>query len=118
MIPGVNMTAEELRAWRRDPRHKQASGPVGWRSLSRIIRMLETPRSQWTDADRAHARKVSAFVARHTAQPTLGAPRPAQGRRPRLPARVIALRNWGHDADNPSSPLFQAFRRWRNQHGE
>lgn len=63
---------------------------TGHRSGRRIVEILEKKKSERTDADREHMRKVSGFVKRHLAQ------RPdkeeIEGSRWRY-----SLMNWGHD---------------------
>jgi len=93
----VNMTAKELETWL----STEQSHAVGWKGAEgkrresvghasgrRIVAILRARRSDLTDADYAHMRKVVGFVHRHLAQE---------------PANTVtsrwrySLMNWGHD---------------------
>lgn len=93
----VNMTASELKRWlvtkesravgfKKDG--KGSGESVGHASGRRIVDLLGTRKSELTDDDYAHMRKVVGFVRRHLAQE---------------PANVAtsrwrySLMNWGHD---------------------
>ena len=91
----VNMTATEIERWLGTDESKAVSDSdggesTGHRSGRRIVEILEKKKSERTDADREHMRKVSGFVKRHLAQ------RPdkeeIEGSRWRY-----SLTNWGHD---------------------
>lgn len=109
----TNMTPRELRAWAKNPRHRLASTATGHASLRRLPRLLETPRREWTTADHAFARKVDAFIARHSTQAAVFGHEVARSGYSR---RHIALMNWGHNPSKPSSPLRSADRHWLNDH--
>ncbi len=91
----VNMTATEIERWLGMDESKAVGDSdggesTGHRSGRRIVEILEKKKSERTDADREHMRKVSGFVKRHLAQ------RPEkeeiEGSRWRY-----SLMNWGHD---------------------
>lgn len=91
----VNMTATEIERWLGTDESKAVGDSdggesTGHRSGRRIVEILEKKKSERTDADREHMRKVSGFVKRHLAQ------RPdkeeIEGSRWRY-----SLMNWGHD---------------------
>jgi hypothetical protein len=91
----VNMTATEIERWLGTDESKAVGDSdggesTGHRSGRRIVEILEKKKSERTDADREHMRKVSGFVKRHLAQ------RPEkeeiEGSRWRY-----SLMNWGHD---------------------
>ncbi|MDG4826969.1 DUF3140 domain-containing protein [Asanoa sp. WMMD1127] len=92
----VNMTAGELERWLRtdDSRsvgQKPASGgeSTGHASGRRIVDLLRTKKSDLTDEDRAHMRKVVGYVKRHSAQRPKGDVTDTTWR--------YSLMNWGHD---------------------
>ncbi|GAA3452525.1 DUF3140 domain-containing protein [Dactylosporangium matsuzakiense] len=92
----VNMTAAELDRWLRtdeskDVGQKSAGGgeSVGHDSGRRIVELLHTKKSDLTDADEAHMRKVVGYVHRHLAQRPSGDVRDTRWR--------YSLMNWGHD---------------------
>jgi len=91
----VNMTATEIERWLGTDESKAVGDSdggesTGHRSGRRLVEILEKKKSERTDADREHMRKVSGFVKRHLAQ------RPdkeeIEGSRWRY-----SLMNWGHD---------------------
>lgn len=91
----VNMTRAQLDEWL----HQDASKDVGQKSGGgestghasgrRIVKILETKKSDLSDDDYSHMRKVVAYVKRHLAQ------RP-EGDVSDTPWRY-SLMNWGHD---------------------
>lgn len=91
----VNMSPGELERWLDTEESKQVgqrSGgdeSVGHASGRRIIEIKRTRKSDLTDADYEHMRKVVGYVHRHTAQ------RPS-GDVEQTPWRY-SLMNWGHD---------------------
>ncbi|GAA4198198.1 DUF3140 domain-containing protein [Streptosporangium oxazolinicum] len=91
----VNMTAAELEKWlgtdeSRSVGQKTEGGEsVGHESGRKIVAILRKKRTDITDADRAHMRKVTGYVHRHLAQ------RP-KGDVSGTPWRY-SLMNWGHD---------------------
>ena len=93
----VNMSAAELQDWLKT----QASVAAGWKgangerresvghaSGSRIIEILGKRKTELSDSDYAHMRKVVGYVHRHSAQ------RPANIYTSRW---RYSLMNWGHD---------------------
>ncbi|WP_369212232.1 DUF3140 domain-containing protein [Streptomyces flavofungini] len=91
----VNMTASSLEKWLETDESKsvgQSDGggeSVGHASGRRIIKLLHTKKSDLTDGDLAHMRKVTGYVHRHMKQ------RPS-GDITDTPWRY-SLMNWGHD---------------------
>ncbi len=92
----VNMTAATLKRWLDTERSHRVgfkgggSGEsVGHHSGRRIVELLGKKRSELTDSDIEHMRKVVGFVHRHLAQ------RP-RGDISDTPWR-FSLMNWGHD---------------------
>ena len=90
----VNMTASELEKWlTSDESKKVGQKPGGGESVGhdsgrRIIKILHAKKSELTDADEAHMRKVVGYVHRHRAQ------RPDNIYTSRW---RYSLMNWGHD---------------------
>lgn len=93
----VNMTAEELEEWlATDASRKvgfkgadgQARESVGHASGRKIVAILRTGNDALSSDDYAHMRKVTGFVARHSAQ------RPQNIYTSRW---RYSLMNWGHD---------------------
>ena len=89
------MTASEVEEWLTSPESKRvgfkregSDESVGHASGRRIAAILRTPRSDLSDEDYAHMRKVVGYVRRHSAQ---------------QPDNTVtsrwryALMNWGHD---------------------
>ncbi|MER7983318.1 DUF3140 domain-containing protein [Streptomyces sp. NPDC095817] len=90
----VNMTPAQLKDWLATDESKsvgQSNGAesVGHASGRRIIELLNTNKTDLTDGDLAHMRKVAGYVKRHSAQ------RPG-GDVTDTPWRY-SLMNWGHD---------------------
>jgi hypothetical protein len=92
----VNMTASQLSKWLDDDRSKsvgQKSGgsseSTGHASGRHIVKILEMNKSDLTDADYAHMRKVVGYVKRHLAQRPSGDTNDSAWR--------YSLMNWGHD---------------------
>lgn len=91
----VNMTPSELDTWldtdeSREVGQKDGGGEsVGHRSGRRIVDLLRANKSDHTDEDVDHMRKVVGYVHRHLAQ------RPS-GDVTETPWRY-SLMNWGHD---------------------
>jgi predicted transglutaminase-like cysteine proteinase len=94
----VNMTRKELEDWletdeSKDAGQKDGGGEsIGHASGRQIVRILGTRKSELTDDDVAHMRKVNGYINRHLAQ------------RPDKPKAELedaawthSLRNWGHD---------------------
>ncbi len=91
----VNMTATELQKWLDTDESKsvgQKSGggeSTGHESGRHIIKILKAKKSDLSDPDYAHMRKVVGYTKRHLAQ------RPS-GHIEDTPWRY-SLMNWGHD---------------------
>jgi len=91
----VNMTAAEIEKWLDTDESKgvgQKSGggeSTGHASGRRIVTILRKKKSDLTDADYAHMKKVHAYVARHSAQRPEGDVTDTDWR--------YSLMNWGHD---------------------
>lgn len=93
----VNMTAGELETWldteeSKSVGQKDGGGEsTGHASGRRIIGILRSKKADLTDDDYAHMKKVTGYVARHSAQ------RP-DGDVTDTPWRY-SLMNWGHDPE-------------------
>jgi len=92
----VNMTASELEKWLGTDESKsvgQKSGgsgeSTGHESGRRIIRILKAKKSDLSDDDYAHMRKVVGYTKRHLAQRPSGDVKDSAWR--------YSLMNWGHD---------------------
>ncbi|GIF72617.1 DUF3140 domain-containing protein [Asanoa siamensis] len=92
----VNMTPAELERWlatddSKAVGQKPSSGgeSTGHESGRRIVTLLRTKKSDLTDEDRAHMRKVVGYVKRHSAQRPKGDVTDTTWR--------YSLMNWGHD---------------------
>ncbi|MET8869376.1 DUF3140 domain-containing protein [Nonomuraea sp. NPDC004580] len=91
----VNMTAKELEHWL-DSDDSKAVGQkdgggesTGHESGRRIVQLLRAKKSDLTDDDYAHMRKVVGYVHRHLAQRPSGDVKETKWR--------YSLMNWGHD---------------------
>ena len=89
------MTPVELERWLKTDesrgvgfRRKGASESVGHASGRRIVILLRTPATEFSEEDYVHMRKVVGFVRRHKAQ------RPENIYTSRW---RYSLMNWGHD---------------------
>lgn len=94
----VNMKPGELSTWletdesKRVGWRKKGSGggeSVGHESGRKIINLLRRKRSELSEADYRHMRKVVGYVRRHMAQRPQGDLRDTKWR--------YSLMNWGHD---------------------
>ena len=91
----VNMTAKELERWletdeSRSAGQKNDGGEsTGHASGRRIVDILRTNKSDLTEDDYAHMRKVTGYVHRHLAQRPSGDVTDTKWRH--------SLMNWGHD---------------------
>jgi hypothetical protein len=91
----VNMTAGELEKWLRtdqskDVGQKSGSGEsTGHTSGRRIVELLRSKKSDLTDDDYGHMRKVIGYAHRHLAQRPSGDISESAWR--------YSLMNWGHD---------------------
>jgi|SRR5918994_927739 hypothetical protein len=89
----VNMTRKELEDWLKTDESKsvgQGEGEsAGHRSGRRIVEILQKNKSDYTDDDIDHMRKVVGYVNRHQAQGPQGDVKNSKWR--------YSLLNWGHD---------------------
>jgi hypothetical protein len=91
----VNMTPAELEEWlatdasRDAGQHKDGGESTGHASGRRIVDILRAGKSDLTDDDYAHMRKVVGYVRRHLAQRPSGDVADTRWRH--------SLMNWGHD---------------------
>src|SRR5215204_5535265 len=89
----VNMTREELEEWLETEESRsvgQGNGEsTGHRSGRRIVEILEKNKSDYTDDDVEHMRRVVGYVHRHQAQKPEGDVKNSNWR--------YSLLNWGHD---------------------
>jgi hypothetical protein len=91
----VNMTAGELESWldtdeSKSVGQKDGGGEsTGHASGRRIIGILRSKKADLTDDDYAHMKKVTGYVARHSAQKPGGDVTDTPWR--------YSLMNWGHD---------------------
>ena len=92
----VNMTAKEIDGWL-DTEESRSVGDgdggesTGHRSGRRIVEILGKKKSDRTDSDLEHMRKVSRYVKRHLAQGPQRKEDVADSR------WRYSLMNWGHD---------------------
>ena len=94
----VNMTPKQLERWlesdeSRAVGQKDGGGEsTGHESGRRIVKILRTKKSDLSEDDAAHMKKVIGYVARHTAQ------RPDKSKDELAHSNWAAsLKNWGHD---------------------
>ena len=91
----VNMTAKELEEWLETDESKsvgQSDGrgeSKGHESGRRIVEILQKNKSDYTDDDIGHMRRVVSYVRRHQAQKPEGDVENSSWR--------YSLLNWGHD---------------------
>lgn len=91
----VNMTAGELEKWLATQESKKAGQKegkgesTGHASGRRIVDLLRAKKSELTDDDYAHMRKVIGYAHRHLAQRPSGDVTDSTWR--------YSLMNWGHD---------------------
>lgn len=90
----VNMTPNELDSWL-DTEESQSVGQkdgddesIGHKSGKRIVKLLQK-KSDYTDDDLSHMKKVISYVQRHTAQKPSSDIENSRWR--------YSLKNWGHD---------------------
>ena len=86
----VNMTPAALEKWLATPESKEVGTGVGHREGQQIVVIKRKKKSDLTDDDYAHMRKVVGYVHRHMAQ---GGPREDKETSPWR----RSLMNWGHD---------------------
>jgi hypothetical protein len=92
----VNMSPNELESWLRTEHSKavgqketDAQESTGHQSGRRIVELLQTKKSDYTDDDLSHMKKVVSYVHRHSAQKPSGDLEDTRWR--------YSLMNWGHD---------------------
>ena len=89
----VNMTRKELEGWLGTDESKsvgQGEGESkGHESGRRIVKLLEKNKSDYTDDDVDHMKRVNAYVKRHLGQGPKGDVENSNWR--------YSLMNWGHD---------------------
>jgi hypothetical protein len=89
----VNMTRKELEDWLQTDESKSVGQGDGeskrHESGRRIVGLLEKNKSDYTDADVGHMKKVNSYVKRHMGQGPQGDPEDSKWR--------YSLMNWGHD---------------------
>jgi hypothetical protein len=89
----VNMTRKELENWLQTDESKsvgQGEGESkGHESGRRIVEILQKNKSDYTDEDLEHMKKVNAYVKRHLGQGPSGDVEDSKWR--------YSLMNWGHD---------------------
>ncbi|SEQ14473.1 DUF3140 domain-containing protein [Streptomyces radiopugnans] len=91
----VNLTPRQLQDWlERDEskaagQHRGGGESTGHASGRRIVELLRTSRSDLSDDDVAHMRKVNGYIKRHLAQRPSGDVTDTTWRH--------SLMNWGHD---------------------
>jgi hypothetical protein len=89
----VNMTRKELEDWLQTEESKsvgQGEGESkGHESGRKIVELLEKNKSDYTDDDVEHMKKVNAYVKRHLGQEPSGEVEDSKWR--------YSLMNWGHD---------------------
>ncbi|MFJ7147158.1 DUF3140 domain-containing protein [Streptomyces sp. NPDC100445] len=91
----VNMSPSALEKWlateesRAAGQHKDGGESTGHASGRAIVEILRTKKSDLSDDDYAHMRKVTGYIRRHLAQRPSGDVRDSRWRH--------SLMNWGHD---------------------
>ena len=91
----VNMPPKELEEWLQTDESKavgqkgNGGESRGHESGRRIVEILRTEKSDYTDDDLAHMKKVTGYVHRHRAQKPEGDVEGSKWR--------YSLLNWGHD---------------------
>ncbi len=91
----VNMAPSELEKWLETDKSKsvgQDSGnreSIGHKSGKKIIEIKNTKKSELTNENYEHMKKVNSYIARHTAQKPDGDIEESNWR--------YSLKNWGHD---------------------
>jgi hypothetical protein len=89
----VNLTPAALERWLRSEESRSVGvgdgESVGHRSGRRIVEILRTKKSDLSDEDHEHMRKVTGYVHRHLAQRPDGDVSDTRWR--------YSLMNWGHD---------------------
>lgn len=93
----VNMTASELKTFLDTSESKKVgqkfgggNESIGHASGRHIVKILQTKKDDLTPADYEHMKKVTSYIARHTAQ---GGPKTDKD----TSFWRYSLMNWGHD---------------------
>ena len=93
----VNMSASEIESFLKTDgskkvgyKKKEGEESIGHQSGRHIIRILKKKKSELTEDDYRHMRKVCGYISRHTAQ---GGPSKDKATSPWR----YSLMNWGHD---------------------
>jgi Protein of unknown function (DUF3140) len=90
----VNMSPQQLTSWLETEESQQVGQKddgdesIGHKSGQRIVKLL-TQKSDFSEDDLAHMRKVISYVRRHSAQRPQGDVKDSRWR--------FSLMNWGHD---------------------
>ncbi|MFD1829912.1 DUF3140 domain-containing protein [Streptomyces desertarenae] len=90
----VNLTPKQLQDWlereesKAAGQHPGGGESTGHASGRRIVELLRTPKSDLSDDDLAHMRKVTGYIKRHLAQRPSGDVTDTTWRH--------SLMNWGH----------------------
>ncbi len=91
----VNMTPKELESWLDTEESKEVGQKdggdesIGHKSGHHIIELLQKKKSDYSDDDLSHMKKVISYVHRHSAQKPSGDIENSRWR--------YSLMNWGHD---------------------
>jgi hypothetical protein len=88
----VNMSPREIAGFVASSDGREAGTPVGQRSARRLIDMLRTPASQWTDTQWDWAKRQVAFIKRMR-----GVEGPLYDAKGRPTRKLLALRLWGYN---------------------
>lgn len=105
----TNMSAAELRAWKRSPISKMASiDPAA--VIDRNLRLLETPVEKWNTRDYSDARRTISFNSR------MKEAEQGEDVRKEIPfsKRDISLLNWAY---RPASVSAEKFAGWTSEAG-
>ncbi|KAK7695220.1 hypothetical protein QCA50_002410 [Cerrena zonata] len=96
----VNMSAEELESWLKDPQSKKAGTGVGLESGKRIKEILKKNPSMdpngYDEEDIEHMRKVVGYNKRHLAQEDHLKETKTKEELENAKS-TISVKNWGHD---------------------
>lgn len=91
----INMTPKELESWLKTEESQEVGQKdgkdesTGHKSGRRIVGLLGTKQSDYSEDDLSHMKKVVAYVHRHLAQRPSGDIKETRWR--------YSLMNWGHD---------------------
>lgn len=91
----VNMSAEEMKQWKKDPCSKVASIKIK-EVITRVTRLLEKPKVTWTLRDYIDSGKVISYLSRATR--IKDSIKPASRSKNCLKGKnYYALKNWAYD---------------------